>query len=648
MNTESMLKEIMNYINNDRLNYALLINGQWGTGKTYFIKKKLFPLLLSNIPKKNFIEKIKNKIFHKDGKSSQTQKKPIYISLYGVESVDDISIQIYFQLSGKLSKFLSLGTGLIKAFKTDINFSEILNTINDQTKLEDYVLFFDDLERINMDINKCLSYINSFVEHQNIKTIIIANESELKKIYFDNNYELKMISSMFDNIDYEDIPEENIYGEKKENNNPSLSAIKNRVERIYKENYRYKKIKEKLIGETINYFPNMDEIIDVLIYEYSEKEEYKNFLKKNKETLLNNLNIYNCMNLRTVKSILEGFSCLFECINSLSIKNQQEIMNKIYNNYIIYIINIKNGKDKLVWSSDKEYDEVATFENNDRFEICKYFVAFKFVDKYIYEKKLSSKEIEKSINDYLEVSEEAYLDPSLSYNILKEYWFLEDKEISDLLNELAKEIDDNKYYIRIFPKIILTLSYIESLNYETEKINDIIDKMRTKICKTKFKFKYLDLNSHFITNKKVLDIYNQHIKDIEVDIAERQEEKYLSNIDNIFESKDWGVNLYNFVFDSKNKNKILNDKKFLSKFDINKIIKLIDESNSKNIYYFKYALDRIYSFSNLKDFYGQDKESVNNLISRINKLDCSHYGVTKKEAIIYLKEKFIQVSKLLI
>lgn len=369
-------------------------------------------------------------------------------------------------------------------------------------------------------------------------------------------------------------------------------------------------------------------------------------MKKNKEMLLSNLNIYNCMNLRTVKSILEGFYCLFECINSLSIKNQQEIMNKIYNNYIIYIINVKNGKDKLVWSPDKEYDEAANFENNDRFEIRKYFVAFKFVDKYIYEKKILKEEIEKVIKDYVEVSEKDYLDPSLSYNTLKEYWLLEDGEISDLLNELAKEIDDDKYYIRIFPKIILTLSYIENLNYETEKINSIIDKMRTKICKTKFKFNYLD--SHFITNENVLDIYNQHIKDIEVDIAEIQEEKYLSDIDNIFESKDWGVNLYNFVFDIKNKNKILNDKEFLSKFDINKMIKLIDESSSKNIYYFKYALDHIYSFSNLKDFYERDKESVNNLISRINKLDCSHYGVTKKEAMIYLKEKMIQIYKLLI
>ena len=338
MDTESMLREIINYINNDRLNYALLINGQWGTGKTFFIKNKLFSLLLSDIKNKKCIQSLKSVFFNKKNKEEKLSKKPIYISLYGIESVDDISIQIYLQLSGKLSKLLSLGTGLIKAFKTDINFSEILSTLNNHTTLENYVLVFDDLERINMDINKCLSYINSFVEHQNIKTIIIANENELEKVYFDNNYELKMISSMFDNIDYEDITEKDVYGREKSNDKPSLSTIKNRVERIYRENYQYKKIKEKLIGETINYFPNMNEMVDTLIGEYSEKKEYQIFLKENKETLLSDLNIYNCMNLRTVKNILEGFYPLFKCINSLSLKMKKIVLNRVYDNYAVYKI----------------------------------------------------------------------------------------------------------------------------------------------------------------------------------------------------------------------------------------------------------------------------------------------------------------------
>lgn len=647
MDTESMLKEIINYINNDRLNYALLINGQWGTGKTFFIKNKLFPLLLSDIPSEKFIQTLKSVFFTKKNKEEKLSKKPIYISLYGIESVDDISIQIYLQLSGKLSKLFSLGTGLIKAFKTDINFSEILSTLNNRATLENYVLVFDDLERINMDINKCLSYINSFVEHQNIKTIIIANENELEKVYFDNNYELKMISSMFDNIDYEDITEKDVYGSEKSNDKPSLSTIKNRVRRIYRENYQYKKIKEKLIGETINYFPNMNEMVDTLIDEYSEKKEYQIFLKENKETLLSDLNIYNCMNLRTVKNILEGFYPLFKYINSLSLKMKKIVLNRVYNNYAVYIINIKNGKNKLQWLAEKKYDEAASFENNDRIELCKFFVAFKFVDDYIYDKKIAKEEIENILKDYIETCENDYLDPSLSYNTLKEYWFLEDSEITTLLKKLLKELNDNKYPKKSFPKIILTLSYIENLNYETKIIDRIICKIRSIVRKNKLEFNDFDLRAHFVNDENILKIYNKHIKTITECIIEVHDEKYQSDINYILQSKDWGLTLYNFVSDSKNNNKILNDKSFISKLNIDKIIELIDKSNSKNLYYFKYTLDHIYSFSNLKDFYKQDKESVDNLISGIDKLDSSNYGVTKKEAIIYLKEKLIQVSNLL-
>lgn len=651
MNTDSMLKEIINYINNDRLNYALLINGQWGTGKTFFIKNKLFPLLLTDIPKAYFIKNIKNKLQKKIFKNNkkeikQIPKKPIYISLYGVESVDDISTQIYFQLSGKLSRFLSLGTGLVKAFKTDINISEILKTINDKLSLENYILVFDDLERINMDINTCLSYINSFVEHQNIKTIIIANENELSKMNFDNNYELKVISSMFDNINYEDPKEKNLLGEEKSEFNPSLNTIKHRLNRIYNGNNRYKKIKEKLIGDTINYIPDMNEVVENLIKEYKEEDIYKNFLVDHKDILLSSLDTYNCMNIRTVKRILEGFYSLFECINSLNIKAKKTILKRVYINYIVYIINIKNGKNKLKWEAGENYNEAASFEESDRFELSKFFVAFRFIDDYIFCKEINKNQIENVLKDYIENNETETLDASLSYNKLKEYWLLEDKEIATMLKKLLKEIDMDKYQIRIFPKIILTLSYIENLNYETEIINKIIDKMKNKIIERKYKFSFFDLEAHFVNDEKIKKIYSNHIKSITKDIIKDEKEKYLSDIDYIFECSDWGNKLYTFVCDKNNYNKILNSKEFMSRFNMNKLASLINKSDSKNLYYFKYSLDRIYNFSNIKDYYEGDRDNIIKLNSLIGELETENYGVTKKEALNYIKEELTKISDL--
>ena len=56
---------------------------------------------------------------------------------------------------------------------------------------EDKVLCFDDLERANVDVIDILGYINNFVEHDHIKTIIICNEKELATKLKSSNLEMK-------------------------------------------------------------------------------------------------------------------------------------------------------------------------------------------------------------------------------------------------------------------------------------------------------------------------------------------------------------------------------------------------------------------------------------------------------------------------
>ena len=56
---------------------------------------------------------------------------------------------------------------------------------------DDKVLCFDDLERANVDVIDILGYINNFVEHDHIKTIIICNEKELSTKLKSSNLEMK-------------------------------------------------------------------------------------------------------------------------------------------------------------------------------------------------------------------------------------------------------------------------------------------------------------------------------------------------------------------------------------------------------------------------------------------------------------------------
>ena len=52
MTEEQIKQEVERYINDTLYNYAIMIDGEWGSGKTYFVKHTLLTEL-ENIEKEN-------------------------------------------------------------------------------------------------------------------------------------------------------------------------------------------------------------------------------------------------------------------------------------------------------------------------------------------------------------------------------------------------------------------------------------------------------------------------------------------------------------------------------------------------------------------------------------------------------------------
>jgi len=147
--------------------FAVLIRGDWGSGKTYFIKD------------------------YKAGKENI-----IYVSLNGVSSFAEIE-DIFFQelnpmLASKGARFI--GNIVSKAFKvtasidtnsdgkSDGSLSPSLGGVSLQSfliNLENKVIIFDDLERCVISLRSVLGYINNFIEHDGLKVIILANENDI-------------------------------------------------------------------------------------------------------------------------------------------------------------------------------------------------------------------------------------------------------------------------------------------------------------------------------------------------------------------------------------------------------------------------------------------------------------------------------------
>ena len=182
---------VSEYIDNQIYNYAVLIDGQWGCGKTYFIKEVL-------------IKEIRNQI---KSNNCKDYKDIIYISLYGIKNTSEISKQIYIDIISKSEKNKSKMKKKIEAIcnsgfkiisdlitsKTGANLIESIKFLDVFVDMSKHILIFDDLERCNCDINEVLGYINNFVEHDNVKVILVANEKEIGKCNELQNRELKYL-----------------------------------------------------------------------------------------------------------------------------------------------------------------------------------------------------------------------------------------------------------------------------------------------------------------------------------------------------------------------------------------------------------------------------------------------------------------------
>ncbi len=153
---------------------ALLVTGDWGSGKTYYLKNILFPKL-----------------------EQETGLIPVIVSLFGATDKNSIASKVFFAYLDKKAGDKKLSAASIS--KIAHNFFEAVPKLKqyvDLNKLlassgedlfrfipkEKLLICFDDLERISDKINPedFLGMVNELVENKGNKVLIIANEDEIK------------------------------------------------------------------------------------------------------------------------------------------------------------------------------------------------------------------------------------------------------------------------------------------------------------------------------------------------------------------------------------------------------------------------------------------------------------------------------------
>lgn len=460
---EDLVESILDYVRSDYTDYAIMINGEWGSGKTHFwnnkIRKKIESMELN-------------------GRRYTT----IYMSLYGISNLEEISKKIFIEttqlMDKNLRKFMdSNGQTTIPEYaKTGIDMANLFGVTQNGDKLDyaeffstdDKVLCFDDLERANVDVIDILGYINNFVEHDHIKTIIICNEKELSTKLKSSNLEMKTFIATY-LLDKQD--------ELNKTDKPMVEKIQDKIEHVFDKANDYERIKEKLIGETFEYAPKFDYIINGILMRYENNPDLIRFLRENTGLIISTFNKSGTRNLRILKHSLNDFKKIFEMVNKSYPNTNHRVMQTMLIFTIAVSFEIKAGKitkDKFVnIKNNEEYKSILVssrvlmdnrqfyikeFDNNYYYNFKAEYRFFKFIEYYVRTRIFDMKLFKADMETIRNTVDTENL-PAYKRLLTEEYWKISDDQFGSVISEIFNDVKEGKLQLIDIVKLFAYFSY---------------------------------------------------------------------------------------------------------------------------------------------------------------------------------------------
>lgn len=541
---QEIISGIKVYINECYSDYAVMLNGSWGSGKTYFVKNELITVL------------------------EEDRKAVIYISLFGIKCVDDLInvitmhvLNIYSnkraqkraemniglkisnkQASSSVSQIPSVFVGIInKGLKLVPNgdnaksfFSDIQkNTIN----FADYVFIFDDFERSVIDKIELLGLFDEMVEQNHAKVIIVCNEVALLK-----------------------------KAEKDDENLNNKKAVNNIEEKILVDDYNL--YKEKVVGFTIKYAADLSTVYRKILDNIVGKQSYcYDCLIEYKSEVLELFSRVGSHNLRTLIFVLKRFKELEHEIELAF--DDAKVDKKYYSRYIALVlcnvtsvsimykdfgmsdVFIPEDRDVVIkpFSSDGFAKDMIDFNINNHIRLSRY------VNQYIYDYSLNKKLLLEDIERFVRGERD-----DIQKNIDKIdsiYCLDSDFEAIKRLDSVLDDINKNQYSLAVYPRILSNLFILmetlyEDSHYKIELIKkDIIKNVEARADE-------FDVSNwhYFNSGNAKANAFNEELYSIvEKTFLERKKQKYRDALD---DEKDFVEHFRELVKDDSS---ILGDRK---------------------------------------------------------------------------------------
>lgn len=562
MTENQIVEEVKRYINDKSYNYAILINGEWGTGKSYFYKNTLEMAIKNEIKDKSY-------------------GGVHYFSLYGCNDVQEIyeSVLLTFLLSEvdnrvfsprrkKLPEYLQgdITRKLASFIINKYNINELVESVTKTSLKKSTVFVFDDLERCNCDINEVFGLVNDLVEHKDIKVIIIANEKEISYASESSSMsEMQYLIALNDKIEW---PKEDSIFERGNNTSAvTIDELNRRKKTLFSDTKNkeiYNNIREKIIGVTLQYEPDINETIKGIITKNSD-DSVRNFLLCYVPSIISVMNEYNHYNLRT-------FQFFISKLNYLISKLDTTIIDKDYSEKVYETIAIQTLRCCMDYRSNKQFNtEIDQLfrEQNTKSKAIK-----DYVEKGLFDDRRYQEEIKTILT---EIKNSIYNDDP--YYLLSEKYYLEEQKwVEEKLNKMLEKLKENKYSFNIYNKMIIIVARLCSIGFDDQYL-DSVKSIMIENLKNSDNTIEISKDLYFVEEGSFKNSVSNLIEEINETIRERRNELEKKSIKDIVQKVNWADELLKYVTYKDHVYTLTIDKPIFSKLPAKDWSELIHKSS---------------------------------------------------------------------
>ncbi len=555
MTNEKLNEYIKHYFEEDKTKSAIMLTGNWGSGKSHYINTNLLPFLME------------------DGKS-----RGIVVSLYGIKDISEISKSIYLELRTKMlrsnneavtaGKLLAktVAKGVTSFWGIDLSASENeMKKLYESVDLSDKLVVLEDIERSQIDILEILGYVNNLVEQDGIKVLLVANEAEL--------------------LEYEEIASDN--------------TTEKREWRLTKKSLRYLKAKEKTISDTITFTGDYFSAIHNIITDFKDKHLSLFLEEKYIQEICELLRSCENENLRTFIYACQKTADILSIIEDLV---EFDDKRTIFYSIIIFAKRIKAGKFPK-WEGT---EWLSTDLGSNSFPL--YFFCY----EYIRWQEFEIESVTATIAEHkkMKLYQHHANDPDL--DILRTYYIQPENAVLNALNNIVIKLQDpdaipfyeygNLAFYFVVCGDLLEFDYSDAKSSMIKNIHE--------------KGSEVDGDMLFLSVGKIENVsHEQLFKTFKEDLLQAIKDSNKVDSDEITYSPEDISEYYTYV--AKNRLLIQSKRRYMSTFDIDQLEAMIFACTAEQLQDVRGILFAVYRYCQKGDFIEADIDFMTELKHRI-------------------------------